>query len=426
MLLALSLFAQAHAFCGTFVGAPGAALTNRSSQVVLAREGTRTTLTLVADYTGDLADFAMILPVPAVLGPEDVGLGDPELVRWLEAFGTPRAVSYTCDDFFDLQKTGIGCGYLLGCAAESMVAADPASMVGEQASDAVTVESAFTTGAYEIVVLSAEESSDLQGWLAANGYEVPRGGLDVLQEYIDAGVYFLAAKVALDAVPDGNVLLPPLRIAYDADTVGLPIRIGTINADGPQEVLIHALTDPYAAGEVGIANYPQLAMESECLWLGEEGEDMAAWYGRQVERAVEEAGGAGWILEHSADLIPTADTGYHCDPCTAEPAIPGNSFAPFGLDTDRAHLTRIRMRYDAATAVEDLTLYESGILGASAQLRYVTYAPELEFAFPVCELGWVDDPGECPNEYVAGCTAPIRMSGLGVLLALVALRRRGA
>jgi hypothetical protein len=153
---------------------------------------------------------------------------------------------------------------------------------------------------------------------------------------------------------------------------------------------------------------------------------MAAWYGRQVESAVAQAGGAAWIKEYSADLVPTPGVGYHCDPCTAEPAIPGGTFAPFGLDAASAHLTRLRMRYTPETATADLTLYASGILGASSQLRYVTYAPELEFAFPVCDLGWVENPGECPNDYVAGCTAPVRMSGVGVLLALVALRRRSA
>lgn len=425
--LALALAPDAAAFCGTFVGAPGAALTNRSSQVVVARAGTRTSLTLVADYAGDASDFAIVLPVPQVLGPADVALGDAELVRWLEAYGTPRAVSYSCDDLFDVQQTGIGCGYLLGCSdaggyAYSAVDFGPV----EVASDTVTVESEFTAGAYDIVVLSAEESSDLFTWLRNNGYALPRGGDDVLQEYIDAGVYFLAAKLALDAVPEGNVTLPPLRLSYDADTVGLPIRIGTISADGPQEVLIHALTDPYSDGEVGIANYPEAALDTECLWLGEEGEEMTSWYGRQVDRAVEEQGGAAWIREYSADLVPTEGTGYHCDPCTAEPAIPGGTFAPFGLDSDGAHLTRIRVRYTPEAATEDLSLYTSGILGQSSQLRYVTYAPELEFAFPICDLGWAEDPGECPVDYVAGCATPVRISGLGVLIALIALRRRDA
>jgi hypothetical protein len=195
---------------------------------------------------GDLAEFALVLPVPEVLGPEDVGVGDAGLIQWLEAYGTPRAVAYTCEDLFDLQETGPGCGYALGCASADMSLA-PAEAVF--ADDSVTVESSFSAAGYDMVVLSAEESADLFRWLRDNGYEVPRGGDAILQEYIDAGVYFLAAKVSLDAPPSGNTWLPPIRISYDADSLGLPIRIGTISADGAQEVLLHVLTDPNTEGD---------------------------------------------------------------------------------------------------------------------------------------------------------------------------------
>ena len=414
----------AHAFCGTYVAAPGASLTNHSSRVVVARSGTRTTLTLAADYSGDTGDFALLLPIPEIIGPEDVSTGDPSLIEWIDQYSTPRAVAYTCEDFFDLQKSGPGCGYTFGCSSSEL--ASPTFDAGPVADDSVTVESSFTTAGYEFTVLSAEESSDLFGWLQAHDYELARGGDDILQEYIDAGVYFLAVKVAADAASGHELWLPPIRIAYDADSWGLPIRIGTISADGAQEVLIYTLTDVATDGEVGIANYPEAAVDSECMWLGEDAEDMTAWYGTEVATAVAEAGGAAWIKEYSADLVPTPGVGYHCDPCTADPAIPGGTFAPFGLDSDRAHLTRIRMRYDATTATQDLTLYASGIPGASSQLRYIGYEPELEFAYPLCDVGWVENPGECPNEYVAGCTAPAKGSALGLLAAILLLRRRSA
>jgi hypothetical protein len=426
LLALLTLATPAHAFCGTFVGAPGAALTNQSSRVVIGRDAGTTTLTLAADYAGDLADFALVLPVPEVLGPEDVAVGDAALIDWMDAWSTPRAVSYTCDDLFaDPVQSGIGCGTLMGCSDSSVNYGANGLASGPPAADSVTVEAAFTAAGYEIVVLSAEESSDLFEWLRVNGYEVPRGGDAILQEYIDAGSFFMAAKVSLDARPEGNTWLTPLRLTYQSEGFGLPIRIGTISADGPQEVLIYTLTAT-SVGEVGIANYPEIQLETECMWRPEEGEDMASWYAREVDTAVADAGGAGWIKEYSADLVPVQGTGYHCDPCTAEPAIPGGTFAPLGLNSDSAHLTRIRMRYDATTADEDLTLYESGILGAASQLRYIGYEHEMEFVYPVCHEGWVENPGECPTQFVGGCAMPVQMSGLGVLAALALLRRRSA
>jgi uncharacterized protein (TIGR03382 family) len=82
------------------------------------------------------------------------------------------------------------------------------------------------------------------------------------------------------------------------------------------------------------------------------------------------------------------------------------------------------MRYDASTATEDLTLYETNILGASHQMRYIDYVEELEFVYPVCNEGWVENPGECPSSYVGGCTSPAPATALGVVAALALLRRR--
>jgi hypothetical protein len=39
---------------------------NKSSQVVLARDGDRTVETLSNDYEGDLEEFALVVPVPVV------------------------------------------------------------------------------------------------------------------------------------------------------------------------------------------------------------------------------------------------------------------------------------------------------------------------------------------------------------------------
>jgi hypothetical protein len=50
------------------------------------------------------------------------------------------------------------------------------------------VESAFTVADYQIVVLSAEESSDLFGWPGNNGYALPEGGNNILQNYSSATV----------------------------------------------------------------------------------------------------------------------------------------------------------------------------------------------------------------------------------------------
>ena len=136
----LLLTAAAHAFCGTFVAAPGTALTNHSSQVVIGREAGVTTLTLAADFSGDVSDFAMVLPIPEIIGPEDVSQADPALLQWIEAWSQPRAVAYTCEDLFDQQQGSPGCGYMMGCASEDSLIGGGLGANGEDASDSVSVE----------------------------------------------------------------------------------------------------------------------------------------------------------------------------------------------------------------------------------------------------------------------------------------------
>ncbi|MFZ5475837.1 MAG: DUF2330 domain-containing protein [Myxococcota bacterium] len=416
MLAFLLATPDAGAFCGTFVGAAGTSLVNNSSEVVMARDGDTTTLTLIMDYEGDAAEFALVLPVPEVLDADDVGSVDDVLLEWIAAYSQPRAVAYTCEDVFATTLTGSGCGNAIGCA-----------MADGGKSGGVDVQSSFSAYGYDFVVLSAEESAGLEAWLAENGYAIPEGGEAILQEYIDAGSYFLAAKVSLEQTPTAGapVWLPPIRLTYTSEVFSLPIRIGTISADGPQEVVIYTLTDARTGGEVGVSNYDEIELPTECSWP--EGEALEDWYARKVDAALDAQGGAGWIREYSWTLKPEVSGGYHCDPCTAEPVAPGGTFAPFGLASPAAHLTRLRVRYTPETALEDLVLYESGVVGVEHQLKYVTYQKELEYFFPDCDAGWADDPGQCPDGPVLACGTPgVRGSAAALMAAMVLLRRRRA
>lgn len=414
----LHLVAAAHAFCGTFVGGDGALLANTQSRVVLANDGLVTTLTFAVDYQGAAAEFAMLLPVPQVLGPEDVGTVPAELLTRIDEWSTPREVAYTCDDVVSSSINTGGCGFALGCAAES--ALDGA--VGDEGATAdgsVTVEASFSEAGYEFVVLSAEESAGLQTWLDDNGYALPAGGDAVLQEYIDAGVYFLAAKVAL-AAADGEVQwLPPIQLRYESSTWSLPIRIGTISAEGTQEVTVFALGDS-AQGEVAIANYPEVTVEDECM--RPDAANLGEYYRGRLDEAF--AGQAGWIQEYSWDLTA------NCDPCTSAQGLTPEELEQLGLMDYHGHLSRMRLRYTPEQATADLALYSSGVLGGAEQIRFIQYAETLEATFPICGEGMVADPaGTCLGEdriAVLGIAAwsPLGLLGAGALV--YTLRRRRA
>src|ERR671933_2079021 len=93
--LAFICFAPtASAFCGFYVAKADTKLYNKASQVVIARDGSRTILTMANDYQGDVKDFAIVVPVPVVLQKEQVNVGDPKIIERLDAFSAPRLVEY--------------------------------------------------------------------------------------------------------------------------------------------------------------------------------------------------------------------------------------------------------------------------------------------------------------------------------------------
>jgi len=425
--LLIALTPSASAFCGTYVGSAGAELYNNASQVVVARQGEQTTLTLVNDYQGELLDFAMVIPVPEALTEEQVSLADSLHVARADAYSAPRLVSYECENFDSGYYDDGGGG--LGCSDKSDDAGYEDSGDAGGSLDVEVVE-AFTVGEYQFVVLDAEASADLYTWLDDQGYALPAGAEALLDEYIEAGSYFLAAKVTLEAVDDAEAWLSPIQIRYDDPAFSLPVRIGTISSPGVQNLTLYAVTDE-ADGAVGIANYPEVTLEEECMWRSSEYDDFSAFYAEQFTAAVTAAGGAGWITEYS--WAPS-----NCDPCSSDP-LSGEELSALGFDgdADEAHFTRLHVQYTPAAATEDLTLYTSGI-SDTHQVRYITYGYELEDRFPICGEGWAESPGTCDADDEAGsggCSTVAAVSprtrwrfGLLALLALtfggVVARRR--
>lgn len=427
MILALlSLTTPAHAFCGTYVGQAGAELYNAASQVAIVRQGTRTTLTLANEYEGDATAFALLVPVPQILGPDDVTTVDPALFTRLDAYSAPRLVTYTCEDFnvdYDSADT----------------ASDGGGGRGEDADGSVTVEAEFQAGEYDIVILSAEESDGLLTWLDDNGYGVDETAATVLGEYIDAGAYFFAAKVALDRLPEGSSYLSPLRFSYEAEVFGLPIRLGTLNSPGYQDLILYAVND-YASGAVGVGNYPEATLEDECMWKPDVWPTFAEFYAAQFGTAMASTDGASWVREY-------AWGGGGCDPCAGTP--PGDTdLAAIGFSgtSTEAFFTRLHMRYGPGDADQDLALYLSND-PTFGQIRYIQYDERLEEHFPVCGEGWIEDGGTCDDAADTdtpggvdegggddkaaatgcGCASPGSPAvGLGLVAAALVARRRRA
>src|SRR5262249_5349264 len=108
---------------------------------------------------------------------------------------------------------------------------------------------------YDIVSLSATQSTGLETWLRQNGYRIPRGASAALKPYINQGMKFFVAKVNLkEQKRIGFSYLRSLQFGFESEKFMLPMRLSMLNAppDKPQDLIVYVLTK---GGRVESANY---------------------------------------------------------------------------------------------------------------------------------------------------------------------------
>lgn len=378
--LLLLLPVSGHAFCGFYVSRADATLYNSASQVVVARDEDQTVLTMVNNYRGDPKEFAVVVPVPVVLEQEMVRVIDPKVVEHLDAYSAPRLVEYHDPDPCQVA--------LMERAQDRMMASAPASMAkrrDEAKSLGVTIEAEYTVGEYDIVILSATESSGLETWLRQNSYNIPRGASQALAPYIRSDMKFFVAKVNLqERRRSGYTSLRPLQFAFESSRFMLPIRLGMLNADGPQDLLIYFLTKQY---RVEVTNYrnPKLPSDQEVpAYIKDE---FRKFYTDMFQTATAKENQQAVFTEYAWNM------GW-CDPCAADPLSSQeleslgvwwltNESQPMGKQRMIApapnmgapvFVTRLHVRYDTRHFPEDL-MFKVTQDSSNFQGRYVIRHP---------------------------------------------------
>src|SRR5207249_637857 len=236
------------AFCGFYVAKADTKLFNQASQVVLVRHENKTVITMANDFKGDPKEFAIVVPVPTVLEKGQIRVGDRALIEHLDAYSAPRLVEYFDDDPC---RPVARYDFLQAARQRAMVLQE--TMAERAKSLGVTIEAQYTVGEYDILILSARESAGLETWLRDSGYRIPAGASAVLGSYLKQGMKFFVARVNLqEKARLGFTYLRPLQMAFESPKFMLPIRLGTVNADGPQDLFVFALT---RKGRVETTNY---------------------------------------------------------------------------------------------------------------------------------------------------------------------------
>ncbi|HYH45901.1 MAG TPA: DUF2330 domain-containing protein [Thermoanaerobaculia bacterium] len=365
------------AFCGFYVAKADTKLFNQASRVALVRDGDRTVLTMANDFRGEPREFALVVPVPTVLQRGQIHVADAAVLEHLDAYSAPRLVEYFDGDPCAMQRFE---------SAQSAAGAAPAPTSAARAKSlGVTIEAAYTVGEYDILILSASQSQGLETWLRESGYRVPAGAARVLGSYLKQGMKFFVAKVNLkEQAKTGFTYLRPIQVAYESPKFMLPIRLGMVNADGPQELFVFALT---RKGRIETTNYRTVKLPADVdvpLFVKKSfGEFYKALFTEQVERHDMRA----VFLEYAWDMN-------WCDPCAADPLSrdelrelgvfwlgegPGGqakrpNFVPPGGGAQDVFLTRLHLRYDGAHFPEDLVFQQTGDR-QNFQGRYVLRHP---------------------------------------------------
>jgi hypothetical protein len=386
--IAAQLVAQtspAAAFCGFYVAKADSKLFNKSSKVVLTRDGETTAITMASDYEGEPKEFAVVIPVPTFIERKQIGVVETKTIDHIDAYTAPRLVEYHDPD---------------PCAPPmAMVAAAPMSRGALQFASGgvdgtrhkgVTVEANYDVGEYDVSILSAKESDGLVNWLTDNEYRIPQGAQAVLGSYIKQNMRFFVAKVNTERMKlIGGKYLRPLQVRYDTAKFMLPLRLGTVNANGPQDLIVYALT---RNGRVEAANYRTVKLPSDIdvpLFVKNEFGD---FYKAMFEQAVKKENMRAVFVEYAWDM------GW-CDPCAADPLsnkelvelgarwISDDSDKPFRSRMPQgasAYVTRLHVRYDAQSFPEDLVFTETKDR-SNFQGRYVLRHPFT--AKTVCDNG---------------------------------------
>ena len=376
-LTALTFTLHGFSFCGFYVAKADTKLFNKTSQVILVRDGEKSTITMSSDFEGDVKDFAMVVPVPVVLGQNDIRVVDRLVFDKLDAYSSPRLVEYwDTDPCYTYTDYDYDLAPRAAMAEEKMVMDD--SSVVTNSKYKVTIEAKYTVGEYDILILSAKESGGLEAWLTDNGYQIPTGAKEVLEPYIKSNMKFFVAKVNLGAYTNaGAVPLRPIQVTFNSPKFMLPIRLGMANSNGDQDMIVYAFSK---TGRIETTNYRTVEVPTDMkvpLFVqGEFGEFYRDLFNRTYRREEKNV----VFLEYAWDI--SANVTQYCDPCVGPPPEL-QEFQDAGVDwvsqyhygySGTVYFTRLHVKYNRENFPQDLMFQETPNT-TNWQARYVLTHP---------------------------------------------------
>lgn len=249
-----------------------------AERVIFVKEDASTVTSYVEiTYQGEAEDFAWIVPVPAV----------PELDIW--DGGAFNALDLATQPQF---QGNFGCFF--EDADGGQQPGPPNAGGGDPGVDVLAREQ---VGPFDTVTITSDDPRALVQWLRDNGFRILPEMEPFVALYTAEGMKFVAMKLQPG---EGVDAIAPISMRYASAGMAVPLRLTAVAAQLEMGVKVWILGDK----RYGVTNMPAIEIDDADLrW------DDWAWqsnYVPLVARAVDAAGGHGFITELAAPTAPLA------------------------------------------------------------------------------------------------------------------------
>ena len=186
------------------------------------------------NLTGEASEFAIVIPTPSIPKLDTV---DQRIFRELNDLTMPVT-------------RWRGGGGSSGCNVFTTEDSDGVAVFdSDSEEEGVTVISEQNVGAFDTVILTADNPMALTDWLDEHGYHHSIDDNAILQSYIDQKWIFTAMRLS-PQFQDGSrrraqffdATIDPILLTYTAETLIYPLRLTSISAREGADVTVYILT----------------------------------------------------------------------------------------------------------------------------------------------------------------------------------------
>ncbi len=238
-------------------------------------------------YAGEASEFSWVVPVQVI---PEIDFGSDDAFFTLAAQTTPS---------FRIDERRIDCpfceecprdDYYYGGDADGDGDADVDSDTDADGGGGVVIVDSGVVGPFETVTLSSDDTTALTTWLSDNGYVIPETAYPIIDSYVAAGFYFVGLKLTKDA-ETGDLRPIVLRMTGADLTPCVPLRLTAIAAAQEMPVRVWVLGDARAVS----SNFHDVEVNDLVATMD------PGNYDALVSRAIDEAGGRGFVTEYAGD-----------------------------------------------------------------------------------------------------------------------------